>query len=249
MKKLMLGVLVVIATGVFAASALATGNGNTVWLCNGEQIFGSGNSRCLVDAENEGAFVVEDMLVPAREECNGGSILDEGWVGPGSEAEITAIEFMNPATECKAPAKAHLLGTGEPEDINGCEDMEEVKVENLPWKGLLFLSGSLSFILVGPGTGGEPGYKIKCKIAGISKSDLCEVLSGVGRTLEALNLTGNAIELPLVSVEFPKNFKTEEEEGKCTTETGSEQNGLSFGFVLLEALEGSTQVSLEMSEE
>jgi hypothetical protein len=247
MKKLMLGVFVVMATGVFAPSALATGNGNTVWLCNGKQIFGSGNSRCLVDSENEGVFVLEDMLVPAKEECNAGSILEEGWVGPGSEDEITIVEFMSPTTECKAPANAELLGGTE--DTNGCENIEEVKIENLPWKTLLFLSGNAFFVLLGPGTGGEPAYKIKCKIAGVSKSDLCELLTGVTLTLPAENLGGNATELPLVTTEFLRVPKEAAEEAKCTTETGSTQDGLAFGRILLEALEGGTQVSLEMSEE
>jgi hypothetical protein len=247
MKKLILGLFAVMALGVFAASALAQGNGNTVWLCNGKQIFGSGNSRCLTDSENEGVFILEDMLVPAKVECNAGSILDEGWVGPGSEDETTSVEFMKPTIECKAPAMAELLGGTE--NTNGCENVEEVKAENLPWKTLVFLSGNKFFVLVGPGTGGEPAYKIKCMIAGVPKSDLCELLSGVTVTLPAENLEGNATELPLVTTEFLRVPKEAAEEAKCTTETGSTQDGLAFGKILLEALEGGTQVSLEMSEE
>src|SRR5277367_2035758 len=103
MKKLILGLFAVMAMGVFAAPALATGNGNTVWLCNGVQIQGSGSSRCLVDSENLEVFTLEDMLVPARVECAVGSILDEGWVGPGSEDETTSVEFVSPSTNCTAP--------------------------------------------------------------------------------------------------------------------------------------------------
>jgi hypothetical protein len=241
MKKIMLVVFAVAAFGsVVTAAAFATG---PEWLCNGAAITGTGNNRCLVNSENLEAFTLEDMGLPGRVECPSGAITDEGWVGPGAADEVTSVSF----TGCTAPAKAENLSSVEV--TNGCENVEEVKAVNLPWTTKIEAKDAANDWLVAinkkTGAGSEPGYAIKCKVAGISKKDTCEI-SGAEPLVLAENLAGNSTELPLVTIQFLKVLTVAAEAAKCST--GGLENGLAFGEQLLEALSGTTQVSLEISE-
>jgi hypothetical protein len=248
MKKLIPAVFVLLALSVTAATALA-GNGNTVWLCKGKQVFGTGNSRCLTNSENEGKFILEDRGSGAGSvQCEGtATILNEGWVGPGSEDETTLVEFIAPKTNCKPSPKSETLNLSEAEVTNVCETVENVEAKNLPWKSLLFLEGTASVDKVGPGTGGEPGYAIVCLVAGLKKTDTCTTTAAHPVIVNAENLTGSATEKPLVTITFPEKPKHPEEAATCSL--GGAEQGFVRGKVLLEGLEGGSQVSLELSEE
>jgi hypothetical protein len=242
MKKIMLVVFAVAAFGsVVTAAAFATG---PEWLCNGQPITGTGNSRCLVVSENLATLTLEDMGLPGSVTCPAGTVKDEGWVGPGAEAETTSVTFGT----CTAPAKAENLSGAEV--TNGCENAEKVEAINLPWTSKIESKAApndwLVLIKHKTGAGSEPGYKIKCKVAGISKTDTCEIDGAESPLVLAENLTGNSTELPLVTIEFLKVLEVASEAAKCTT--GGAENGLVFGEQLLEAISGTTQVSLEISE-
>jgi len=237
MKKLIVALLAVLSLGALAASAFA-GNGNTVYLCNGKQIYGTGNNRCLVDSENEGVLQLEDteavLGAPAGVECKAGEVFDEGWVGPGSEDEVTTVTFVAPKTNC--------TGT------HDCTTFDEVKALDLPWATLLFLAGTESFVLISPTTNGEPGYLVECTVLGVTKDDVCKTTTGETASVPVVNLLGIQTELPLLTATFlevPHFSATELAE--CSLSKAL--TGLVFGAELLEALEGGVQVSLEISEE
>jgi hypothetical protein len=242
MKKLTLALASVTGlAAILATAAFATG---PEWLCAGQSITGAGNNRCLVDSENLGTFTLEDMGLPGRMECPAGTIKTEGWVGPGAEAEVTSITFGT----CTAPAKAENLSGVEV--VNGCENVEKVEAINLPWTSKIESKAAANDWLVllkhKTGAGSEPGYRVRCKVAGIAKTDTCEKDGTETLLVLAENLLGNSIELPLVTIEFLKALEVASEAGRCTT--GGAENGLEFGEGLLEALQGTTQVSLEISE-
>jgi hypothetical protein len=241
MKKLTLALASVTAlAAILATAAFATG---PEWLCNGAAITGTGNNRCLVDTENLEVLALEDMGLPGRIECSAGTTKTEGWVGPGADGEITSVTFGT----CTAPAKAENLSSVEV--TNGCENMESFTALNLPWTTKIETKDAANDWLVAlnkkTGAGSEPGYAIKCKVAGISKKDTCEI-SATEPLVLAENLTGNSTELPLVTIEFLKVLTVASEAMKCST--GGAENGLIFGEQLAEALSGTTQVSLEISE-
>jgi hypothetical protein len=130
MRKIVLAIFAVLAVGaVVAAAAFASG---PEWLCNGQPITGTGNSRCLINSLNLGAFQFEDMGLGAAE-CPAEGIEDEGWVGPGAEAEVTRVTFT---LTCSAPAKfENLSGV---QEGNACEGAPAsapvVGLIDLPWK-------------------------------------------------------------------------------------------------------------------
>jgi hypothetical protein len=218
-------------------------NTNLQWLCSGAAITGTGNNRCLIFSENLGVFTLEDMGLPARVECAAGTIKSEGWVGPGAEAEITSVTFGT----CAAAAKAENLSGTEVTSV--CENVESVSAVNLPWTAEIIAKDAADDWLViinsKGGAGSEPGYAIKCKVAGISKKDTCEI-DAMPPLVLAENLPGNGTELPLVTFESLRVLGAAGEAAKCST--GGAENGLEFGEQLLEALSGATQVSLEISE-
>ena len=233
----------VLALGVLAVSAFAADN--TVWLCEEKVILGS-SSRCLVDSENLEAFKFYDLTADSEVECAVGSITNEGWVGPGSEDEITLVTFSSPTTNCTPTAKA--LNLSEAEVTNVCEKVEGVTPIHMPWATLLLLKAGISYDEIGEqGTNGEPGYELTCKTALGSVADKCEK-PAEGNDLEVNNLVGSATELPLVDVLFtlaPVN--SDKERTKCSV--GGAESGVLVGEILFEALSSSgSQLSLEVSE-
>jgi hypothetical protein len=232
--------LAVLALAVAAVSAL--GADNTVWLCKEKPIITT-SERCLVDSENEGVLRIEDMKADSSVECANGTILDEGWVGPGSEDEETTIEFMNPTTNCKPSPKA--LNAKEEEVTNVCEKLEQVEIQNLPWNTLLELVAGVSEDQIKPGPSGkQPGYLLTCKTALGSIDDVCNSTAGKEINIKVINLPGNATEPPLVTVEFSATAQNDLS-AKCSV--GGAESGLIVGNILLAALVGGVLASLEVS--
>jgi hypothetical protein len=242
MKKLMIGIVGVLAFGVLAASAFA-GNGNTVWLCNGQFLTGTGNNRCLTVSENLTAVVLQDMNESSGIECAASSVLDEGWVGPGSEDETTKVEFME---ECTSPANAlNLAGTVV---TNVCSGKGKATAINLPWLTLVYLEGSLTRdIIKGSTAGKEPGYTVECTVGGLKVKDTCTTAASNEAHIELNNLPAEGSEPALVDVLFKEALLNVKEAATCSL--GGAESGLVEGEVLLAAMSGSSLVALEFSEE
>jgi len=236
MKKLLLGLLAIAALGIVTASALAAGNGNTVFLCNSAFLT---LTRCLTVSENLSTIVLEDMTELASAQCPPGAVLAEGWVGPGSEDETTSVTF---GTNCSPPSKAENL-SGEVL-LNVCTLVVSVKAVNLPWTSLAYLTGTKTWDTIKPGaSGNQPGYLLECVVAGLTMKDTCTTVATHEANVELEN------EATKVLVEFPKKLLiSEEERAKCTL-GGAETGLVYFGNNLLEALEGGAAVALELSEE
>jgi hypothetical protein len=232
--------LAVLALGVVAVSAF--GADNTVWLCKEKPIIGA-SERCLVDSENEGVLHLEDMKADSAVECASGSVLDEGWVGPGSEDETTTVEFMNPTVNCKPSPKA--LNAKEEEVTNVCEAVTAVEAQNLAWSTLLELVGGEKEDQIKPGPSkNQPGYLVTCKTALGTIDDTCNTVAGKEADVKVVNLPGTATEPPLVTVEFSATILSELT-AKCGV--GGAESGLVVGNILFAALVGGVLASLEVS--
>jgi hypothetical protein len=243
MKRLLVGLIAVAALGVVAASALAAGNGNTVWLCNGAFLV---LERCLVDSENEGVTMLYDLEEHAGVECASTWVLDEGWVGPGSEDEVTSVEFMEPEVHCKATEKA--LNTAFEPVTNVCEKTADVRTTaiHLPWLSLLYLEGSTTLILLSEMGNGQPGYLLSCLVATVKIEDECLGHAAATPTLTAVNLEEAGVK-DLVTGTFLET-PAKAELAECSLKKGKEV-GYVTGAILFEALEGGAAVNLETSEE
>ena len=198
-----------LATSVESSSALAD---NTVWLVNGAQL----TSKVLVDSESTGKIVLTDMGLPAAVECE--EVLNEGWVGPGSEDEITSIEFMK---ACTHPEKAETL-SGELV-ANACTSVDAVRMVDLPWKTLLELINGVTWGLILPTTNGEPGYQTECGSALGLVTDTCKTTAGNNVGPELTNLENGT-----VLAEFELNPALSEKEN-ATCSLGGAENGLVVG--------------------
>jgi hypothetical protein len=179
-------------------------------------------------------------------ECDTGFVLSEGWVGPGSDDEVTSVEFMEPENHCTAPEKA--LSIEEREVANVCENTGDVKLKtvHLPWLSTIYLEGTTTLLLLSETTNGVPGYLLVCLVATVKIEDECLSHAAHTMTLTVENLKESGV-ANLVSESFlPEPAKTELAE--CSLKKGKEI-GLVLGETLAEALEGGTAVNLETSEE
>ena len=243
----LIGALVgILAAGALAVTAFAADN--TVWLCAGAEVTGTGNNRCLVEGENLETLLLWDLTADSEIECAVGSIQGEGWVGPGSEGEITSMTFLSVTTNCKPTAKA--LSLSEAEVTNVCESVVTpgVALLHLPWMGLIVLRAGVAYDEVRGKSGGEPGIEITCKTALGDVTDKCERPVSTGDLLPDDNLVGSSSEKPLVDVLLPfKPVRSDEEREKCSV--GGAESGALEGEVLLEALSATgVSLSLEVSE-
>jgi hypothetical protein len=131
--------------------------------------------------------------------CNMGGE-GEGEIGNENEGEIKTAAVKEPKTNC--------------EGIGGCEKngVEEVNGIHLPWKTTLaegpeeMAKGSLA------GTGGNPGWKIKCKTILGSKTDECE--SETGKPEELTLLSGVTKGVLLILARFLTHLGLCKEGGK-----------------------------------
>lgn len=246
MKRLITALLALAALATITATALAA-NGNTVWLCNGAQVKTS-SERCLVTGSPITFGKLYDLGASAAIECSTAAATGEGWVGPGSEGEVTRVTVSSPETNCKPAAKA--LNTKLEEVANACSESKSVSALDLAWSVLVYLSGSVALALLRPTTNGEPGYLVECKVAGLTVKDECKSEAGKEASGELENLLGTATELPLVDGKaLPiATAKTNGELAKCSV--GGAQSGAIEGEGLAEAVSATgVQLSLEISEE
>ncbi len=231
-------IVVAMAISAFAVVAASSASG-LEWLCNGKAL--TGTEKCLVVTENLEVDVFEDMnnIAPASVTCAVGSVLEEGWVGPGALGETTRVEFMSPTTECKPSAKAENLKL---ELVtNKCEKVLSVAVVDLPWKSeIVEKEGTNNWWVLLSGKGnGEPGYLVECDVLGAPTDDTC-----VTSTAPVLVLAENLVEgtLLLVSIFFNKNPLEANQAAKCSA-TGTAEEGLVIGELLIENPAGELEIS------
>ncbi|HTU78153.1 MAG TPA: hypothetical protein VMF09_05270 [Solirubrobacteraceae bacterium] len=215
-----------------------------VWLCGEEEVTTA--KTCLVDGEGEGSITFEDMKEEAAVECPGADVTSEGWVGPGSEDETTAVTFKESSKNCRPSAKA-LNEAGE-SVANKCEEVKEVKTVDLGWSTLLEVVAGKNKDKIKEITKGQPGYTVKCKTSIIEISDECKAKEAAGdERVEVENLLGTSTEPPLVTVTYPEEPERKAEWADCSL--GGAESGLVRGKVLLAALSsGGTLETLELSE-
>jgi len=119
MRKLHILGVAMFAVFAFAAVAASSASAlSSVWLVNGALA-----PLTLVTSESLGVVLLEDMgSTPAMVNCE--EVLNEGWVGPGSEDEVTSVVFMK---KCAVPAKAEKLN--KEESTNFCKSGTEATVD------------------------------------------------------------------------------------------------------------------------
>ena len=150
-------------------------------------------------------------------ECYGEST---GIIGPGKIGQTTTVKV-----EKKNCHKIEL-----------CEEVEAVEARNLPWSTELYESeaGKLLEKLVN-GTGGEPGWKITCKVIIKGQVDECVQVAGEEESLSLANVNSSGI--LLVSATFEKNFKA-----KCSSK-GTRSGEVSGSLAVLKANEWGLRIS------
>jgi hypothetical protein len=223
MKKLRVAGLALLATLAFGSIAIASASAlSSVWLVNGSTI----GSKVLV--LSEATLLFEDMgLVPAGFTC--ALVANEGWVGPGSEDEVTSVTFNT--SNCFLDPKAENL---KDEVVsNDCTSIDGVAMLGLPWKTLVVLSGGV-FLDQITGTA-APGYLVECvSVLGLV-DDACTTQKG---STELKNNSSNG-----VTAVFPQKPESESEFANCSI--GGNLNGLVVGESLLFTASG---LSLTVSE-
>lgn len=210
----------------------------TTWLCGEKTV--AKTKECLVVSENLEAFLIEDTGVEAAIECAVGSVLEEGWVGPGSEDETTAVEFMKPTEDCKPTSKA--LNKKEEEVSNLCEKVLSVQALDLPWSTKVELVGGLSYDKIGPTTNGQPGYLVECKTILGNVDDKCLSPTGKELLVEPTDIPKNGAESPSVAMVFPRILLHGNVEAyECSI--GGKESGLVVGEELIEWPSGALELS------
>jgi len=218
---------------VFALSLMAVSSASAVeWgLCSKVESGKFKDSLCLqpgtgafefkkltaavaVTGASEGKIKLEDMEATGGAsliECEGNQ---EGTVGPGVEDEVTKIT----ATSC-------VIVSG------SCENEATAKAVNLPWKTELAEEGGVVYDKIISGTGGEPGWKVECKVLGIFKvQDTCE---GTAKT-RSLDIHNGV----LVHFEPPL-----QKPAKCSL--SGKESGLVTGLVKIEGTSATSVLTLK----
>jgi hypothetical protein len=135
---------------------------------------------------------------------NAGSI-GEGVIEASGKGKVVKAEVAEPEKNCVGKKVCESKG------------VTEVKGINLPWTTELVTgtNGEPLTKLVGGGSGKEPGWKLKCKVAGLSTEDTCE--SGVGEAEEVELSFGEVTKNPAgVSELLVKGRFQDARKGTCT---------------------------------
>jgi hypothetical protein len=141
----------------------------------------------------KGSLKLTDTKVPivgkVSVECSGETT---GSVGPGKYGRITKVETS--AAQCRK--------------IENCEEIKEIEARNLPWQTEIFSTeGKVVQKLTGTGSG-EPGWKITCKVLGITESDECLTESEKPESILLENkLTGSTELLVLATFQHARKAK------------------------------------------
>jgi hypothetical protein len=135
---------------------------------------------------------------------NAGSI-GEGVIEANGKGKVVKAEVKEPEKNCVGKKVCESKG------------VTEVKAVNLPWTTELVTgtNGEPLTKLVGAGSGKEPGWKLKCKVAGLSEEDVCE--SGAGEAEEVELSFGSVTKNPVGESELlvKGRFQTARK-GTCT---------------------------------
>ncbi len=240
----LLSILVLCFGGPPTASAA-----ETEWLCN-EKVVGT-KSECVVLGENLEVLLLKDMSAGSEVDCPVGSVLSEGFVGPGAKDETTKVEFLEAGAKCTAPEKAENL-KGE-SVANACKKAVKVEAENLPWNTTLeTINEELWDKIAGSKEKSNPGYLTECEVEGIKVDDLCEANEALPLLVAVEDLAADSEEpkLSLVDMLFlATTFQEKEgkevqgEWGKCSV--GGANSALVVGELLLEALLAGAAVPLK----
>jgi hypothetical protein len=232
--------LAVLAAGAMAVVAVtaSAAEEEALWLCASEPVPNA--KECLVVSENLETALFEDRNLGAAVECAPEGVLTEGWVGPGSEDEITKDEFV--AGKCKKAAVA--LNLKEEPVTNACGTFESVAAVGLPWTTLLELVGGVLYDTILSGSGGA-GRADKC--TGVT--DTCVSVAGSEPLVLGVNLTELEGTLLLFTILFPgkasEYLQGEKEFGKCSL--GGAESYVESGENLFTAVRNGVAVSLEVS--
>ncbi len=194
--------LVAVATAS-AAPAWEQLNGTT-WkeVGNTEKVVGSGTLK-LRDADT--------LLGVSEVECGGSQ---KGSVGPTKFDRVEVIEIQ--ASQCKA--------------TKVCENVEEITVKNLPWQTEVYESGKEIRDNLKSGGNGEPGWRVKCKTIGGSKSDECLTEAGLVFSTQVTNKTSNN-----TAASGFEEKSTKSPKAKCTE--GGAKSGEVVGVIVLSEAE------------
>jgi hypothetical protein len=255
MRKLIIGLLAVVSFALCAAGCgVSSASAAPEWLCGNGPILTSGN--CKVTSENLELFRLQDRVgtlgKPGAVECAVGAILDEGEITGPKTALTTTVTFTFGSTACKAAAKA--LNKKKEEVANGCETLEKVDIQNLPWESKLEEEASANnywFLVISKTSGKEPAYQTTCKASGITGvSDLCESTEAHTPLVLGENLTEEeeveGVKVLLFSIFFPEEpLEGEKEFAKCSL--GGAEAAIVFGENLLNGHINSKPASLEIS--
>jgi hypothetical protein len=151
----------------------------------------------LASSENikiKGSLLLKDTKTAAgvsEVECSGESL---GSIGPGKSGRITEVKTS--AAQCR--------------QIKVCENVEGAEAVHTPWSTEVVEEGGKVFDKILSGTGGEPGWKVTCKVPILgSTADECTQKTTEPESVELINkATGSEL---LVLGTFAKKFKA-----KCT---------------------------------
>jgi hypothetical protein len=162
-------------------------------------------------------LLVDTETIAGRSEveCSGETI---GFIGPGKFGQTTKVE-VSPA-QCRP--------------IKNCEKVEGVEARNLPWQSEISEVGGKKFSKLVSGTGGEPGWKLTCKVI-FNFTDECLQVAGKTETQELVNKpTGSEL---LVLATFSRTFKAH-----CS-QSGKESGEVIGSLAILLTTGGGIRVS------
>jgi hypothetical protein len=168
----------------------------------------------------KGSLKLTDTKVPiigkVSVECFGEST---GAVGPGSHGRITKVEIS--AAHCR--------------NVENCEEIKEPEARDLPWQAESYQTeGKVFQKLTGAGSG-EPGWKVTCKVLGISKSDECLTESSKPESTLLENKSTSGELLVLATLQHARK-------AKCSV-GGAEAGEVSGSLAVLQANGSGLRVS------
>jgi hypothetical protein len=218
MRKFKIVGLALFAVFAFSAVAASTAFAEETaqWLINGLPILlgESYNVDGLPEASPENTILLEDMGAPGTPDilCEVAKTL--GWIFANGEGLGTTGECINAVED----------GAG-----NTCRAPITVAPVNLPWLGQLVEVGTVFEGNVTSGTGGAPGWTLKClDVLGIEHTDTCTSTEGKA---ELENLADGLV------LGFAKLVPAVKEQANCTT--GGNEQGLGEGHGLAHVLDAN----------
>ncbi len=159
---------------------------------------------------SSGTLTLRDTKVPivgTVEVVCGGT--EEGAIGPGRFGRVTKITPVG----CK-PGK-------------NCEEVKKVEARNLPWQTELFETEKTVRDAIKEVGAGVPGWKIECRVLGITKADEC-----------ASNTQSVSVSLDFFFIGYSVLLSFLKNSGKAKCEIGGAESGEVEGFDAVSSSEG-----------